>query len=74
MGYNCTIICENETGDLCDGDEGTSGADVFCGSDLGDTINAGDGDDLVCAGKGVDTVNGGIGMDDVSGVVKVAIL
>ena len=67
MGFNCTVICADETEGFCNGDEGTGDADVFCGSDQADTINAGGGDDIVCAGKGMDTVNGEAGEDDISG-------
>ena len=63
--YNCTIVCSAEPGGLCTGDEGTSGADVFCGSKVADTINAGGGDDIICSGFGDDVVNGGYGADDI---------
>lgn len=69
MGYNCTVFCWDEPGGKCSGDEpaDNSGSDVYCGSQLSDSINAGDGDDIVCAGKGLDQVNAGNDADMVSG-------
>ena len=59
FGTDCTIDCEDQPGDVCDGDEGTSGADVICGSDDVDIINAGKGEDKACGHDGNDIISGG---------------
>jgi|SRR3990170_1314058 len=64
---SCTIRCEDQPGDVCDGDEGTSGADIICGSDQVDIINAGKGNDMVCGHGGNDIISGGQSDDCLSG-------
>jgi len=59
FGTACTIECEDQPGDVCDGDEGTTGADVICGSDQADIINAGKGQDKACGYNGNDIISGG---------------
>jgi len=64
---SCTIRCEDQPGDVCDGDEGTSGADVICGSDDVDIINAGKGEDKACGDDGDDIISGGQNDDCLDG-------
>jgi Ca2+-binding RTX toxin-like protein len=46
--------------------DGTGANEIFGGSEIAQTINAGDGDDIVFANAGADTVNAGEGNDYVS--------
>ena len=67
FGTSCTIHCEDQPGDVCDGDEGTTGADVICGSDQADIINAGKGNDKACGHDGNDIISGGQSDDCLQG-------
>ncbi len=66
-GMNCTIFCYDEPGGVCDGDEGTDGNDVFCGSDYTDIQNGGSGLDLLCGYGGMDFLHGGHSCDGLFG-------